>query len=371
MKNEATVNPWEVKGEIDYDKLVKEFGTSIISNEIKKKFSKMHPLLRRGVYFSHRDFDKWLSAIENKKKISVLTGRGPSEKMHLGHLVPFFVAKSLQEEFDCQVFIPISDDEKFYVKPGLTIEKAKEFALDNILDLIALGFKPGKTLIFQDFIYTDIYKYAAQCAKKITYSEAKGVFGLTPEKNIGWSFYPAMQAAHILFPQFKEGKHLTVVPVGIDQDPFIRLTRDIAESFNFEKPAALHAKFIPGLSGNSKMSSSDTTNDVIYLTDTPEEVKKKINKYAFSGGQKTLEEHRKLGGNPDVDVSFQYLKFFFEEDDKKLEKIEKDYKSGKLLSGELKAILIEKVQAFLKEHQSKREKARKDVDKFLIKTEKL
>ncbi|MEK6855860.1 MAG: tryptophan--tRNA ligase [Nanoarchaeota archaeon] len=368
MKKEGVVNPWEVSGDIDYNKLIKEFGTSAISDDIRKRLEKAHPLLRRGIYFSHRDFDKWLTAFDNKKKVSVLTGRGPSEKMHIGHLVPYLVAKSLQEQFNCDVCIPVSDDEKFYVKAGLSMEKAKEYAEDNILDLIALGFKPEKTKIFQDFVYTDIYKYAAMCAKEITYSEAKGIFGLKPENNIGWSFYPAMQAAHILFPQFKNGKHMTVVPVGIDQDPFIRLTRDIAESFNFDKPSALHAKFIPSLSGNSKMSSSDSTNDVIYLTDSPEEVKKKINKYAFSGGKDTLEEHRKLGGNPNIDVSFQYLRIMFEPDDKKLAQIEKDYKSGKLLSGELKSILIEKINAFLKEHQKAREKAKKELEKFILKS---
>ena len=74
-----------------------------------------------------------------------------------------------------------------------------------------------------------------------------------------------------------------------------------------------------------------------------------------------------MGGNPDIDVSFQYLRMFFEDDDKKLGKIEKDYRSGKLLSGELKAILIEKINAFLKEHQAKREKAKKEVEKFIYK----
>ncbi|MDD5700391.1 MAG: tryptophan--tRNA ligase [Candidatus Nanoarchaeia archaeon] len=365
MKKDATVTPWEVSGEVDYEKLVKEFGTSLIDNKMKGKFSKSHPLLKRGIYFSHRDFDKWLAAHAAGKKVSVLTGRGPSEKMHLGHLVPFFVAKSLQDQFDCEVFIPISDDEKFYIKPNLSYEKSIEYARDNIIDLIALGFKPGKTFIFEDFIYTDIYKYAAQCAKRINYSEAKAVFGLKPENNIGWSFYPAMQAAHILFPQFKRGRHLSVVPVGIDQDPFIRLTRDMAEYFNFEKPAALHARFIPGLSGSSKMSSSDTTNDVIYLSDSPEEVKKKIQKYAFSGGRDTLEEHRKLGGNPDIDVSFQYLRMFFEPNDSVLERIYKEYKSGKLLSGELKLMLIDKINAFLKEHQKRRKEAESMVDKFI------
>ena len=115
------------------------------------------------------------------------------------------------------------------------------------------------------------------------------------------------------------------------------------------------------------MSASDTGNTLIYLNDSPEEVKKKINKYAFSGGRDTLEEHRKLGGNPDIDVSFQYLKMLFEEDDKKLDKIEKDYRAGKLLSGELKAILIDKVNAFLKDHQANRKKAEKMIDKFMWK----
>lgn len=370
MKKEASfkVTPWEVSGKIDYEKLVKEFGTTLMPDKMKKRLEKTHPLLRRGIYFSHRDFDKWLDAYDKGKKVSVITGRGPSEKMHLGHLVPFLVAKSLQEQFDCDVFIPISDDEKFYVKENLTYEQALEYSNDNILDLIALGFKPGKTFIFEDFVYTDIYKYAAQVAKRITYSTAKAVFGLQPENNVGWSFYPAMQAAHILFPQFyTKQKHISVVPVGIDQDPFIRLTRDIAEhkDFNFEKPAALHAKFIPSLSGGAKMSSSEGSQ--IFLSDSPKEVEMKIKKYAFSGGQPTLEEQRKKGGNPDIDVSFQYLKMFFEPDDKKLEKIYKDYKSGKMLTSELKEILIQKINLFLKEHQKRKEQAKKQLDKFLIK----
>jgi len=367
MKKEATVTPWEVEGEIDYQKLLHKFGTSAISDKIRKKLEKTHPLLRRGIYFSHRDFDKWLEAHEKGKRVSVITGRGPSEKMHLGHLVPFLVAKSLQEQFNCEVFIPVSDDEKFYVKENLGFDDAVKFSEDNILDLIALGFKQGKTFIFEDFVHTDIYKYAAKVAKRITYSEAKAVFGLKPENNIGWSFYPAMQAAHILFPQFYRGKHISVVPVGIDQDPFIRLTRDVAshKDFNFEKPAALHAKFVPSLTGGAKMSSSEGTQ--IFLSDTEKEVETKIKKYAFSGGQATIEEHRKYGGNPEKDVSYQYLKFFFEPDDEKLKKIHDEYKSGKMLTSELKGILVEKINAFLKEHQKNKRLAKGKIDKFLLK----
>lgn len=114
------------------------------------------------------------------------------------------------------------------------------------------------------------------------------------------------------------------------------------------------------------MSASEEVG-TIYTTDPPQVVKKKINKYAFSGGQPTIEEHRKLGGNPDIDVSYQYLRIFFEPDDKKLKTIYDDYKSGKLLTGELKAILIEKVTEFLSSHQEKREKARDQLEKFLLK----
>jgi len=361
------VTPWEIEGEVDYEKLIKEFGTTPISEKIRKRIERCHPLLRRGIYFSHRDFDKWLEAYDKGKRVSVITGRGPSEKMHLGHLVPFLVAKSLQEKFNCEVFIPISDDEKFYVKEDLSFEDAIKFSDDNILDLIALGFKQGKTFIFQDFVYTNIYKYAAKIAKRITYSEARAVFGLKSENNIGWSFYPAVQAAHILFPQFMRGKHISVVPVGIDQDPFIRLTRDVAShrDFSFEKPAALHARFVPSLAGGIKMSSSEGMQ--IFLSDSPKEVENKIKKYAFSGGQATTEEHRRRGGNPEKDVSYQYLKFFFEPNDEKLKKIHDDYVTGKLLTSELKEILIEKINAFLKEHQKNKKWARGRVDKFLLK----
>jgi len=365
MKKEFKLTPWEVKGQVDYESLVKEFGTSLISEKIIKRLGNMHPLIRRGLYFSHRDFDKWLTDFDEGKKVSVITGRGPSEKMTIGHLVPFLVARSLQNEFNCEVFIPISDDEKFFVKPDLSFQKSIEYSEDNIIDLIALGFKSEKTTIYEDFIYTDIYKYASQVAKKINYSTAKAVFGLKPENNVGWSFYPAMQAAHILFPQFYREKHRVVVPVGIDQDPFIRLTRDVAESFNFEKPAALHAKFLPSLHGGSKMSASE--GGVIFLTDTPEDVAIKIKKYAFSGGQATIKEHREKGGNPDIDVSFQYLKYLFEPDDKKLADIELKYRHGELLTGEIKDILIEKINIFLKRHQQERERAKKQIDKFLIK----
>ena len=79
-----------------------------------------------------------------------------------------------------------------------------------------------------------------------------------------------------------------------------------------------------------------------------------------------MEEHRKHGGNPDIDVAYQWLTFF-EEDDKKLEQIYNDYKSGKLLSGEMKQLLIDNLNTFLKEHQKARETAKSKIDDFIFK----
>lgn len=68
------------------------------------------------------------------------------------------------------------------------------------------------------------------------------------------------------------------------------------------------------------MSASDP-NSSIFMSDTASQIKNKINKHGFSGGRETEEEHRQFGGDPDVDVSFQYLTFFLDDDDK-LAKIE-------------------------------------------------
>lgn len=366
MEKKNTVTPWEVTGTVDYTKLVKEFGVDTLDATIMAKQKDAPALLRRGLYFAHREFPQFIAEAEQGKRVSIVTGRGPSEKMHIGHLVPFIIARYFQKKYGCQVYIPLSDDEKFFFKRELSQEQVASYAQDNILDIIALGFEQKKTKILVDFSYSPLYKYAALIAKRTTFSTAKAVFGFQGDTNIGALFYPAVQSAHIYLPQFLEGKQRTLVPIAIDQDPYMRILRDVADNLQFIKPGALHAKFLPGLSGNPKMSASEAENDVIFLTDTPEEVKRKINKYAFSGGKDTLEEHRKHGGNPDVDISFLYLKYLFEEDDKKLAKIEADYRSGKLLSGELKALLIEKVTAFLKEHQKKREQAKKVVRQYML-----
>jgi tryptophanyl-tRNA synthetase len=372
MAENFVVTPWEVSGKMDYDKLISQFGTQKVDSKLlsrmKKLFGELHPMLKRGVFFSHRDFDKILDRFEKKQPFALYTGRGPSGGMHLGHILPLVFTKYLQDIFKCNLYIQLTDDEKFlFSKKGLSLEDTKSMAYDNMLDIIAIGFDPKHTFIFADTdVIKTLYPIALKVAKHLTFSTAKAVFGFQNDNNVGEIFFTSIQSVPAFLPTVKEGKEVpTLIPCAIDQDPHFRITRDIAPKLGYPKPALIHSIFLPGLQEGGKMSSSEPMS-AIYTTDTPAEVKKKINN-AFSGGRETVEEHRKHGGNPDVDIPFQYLRMFFEQDDKKLQKIYDDYKSGKMLSGEMKQICIEKVNKFLAEHQKKREEAKKKLNEFLLK----
>ncbi|RNJ77293.1 MAG: tryptophan--tRNA ligase [Nitrosopumilus sp. H8] len=359
-----TVTPWHVEGDIDYDKLTRQFGTQKITEQLRQDIGQAagedHFMLRRGVFFSHREMDRILEQHKNGEKFFLYTGRGPSGDTHIGHLVPWVFAKWLQDRFGANMYFQLTDDEKFYSKHDMSLEDTYEYAMQNALDFIALGFDPEKTkIIINTRNIRTLYPIAAQMAKRINFSNTKATFGFTNETNIGMIFYTALQSA----PCFIEDGPV-LIPLGVDQDPHFRLTRDVAPKIKRPKPALIHNMMMPGLGGpGGKMSAAE--NNAIYTTDTPDMVRKKITKYAFSGGQSDVAEHRKLGGNPDIDVSYQYLRMFFEPDDAKLESIHADYKSGRMLTGELKQILVEKINKFLCAHQKKREEARNRMGEFL------
>ncbi len=368
------VTPWEVKGNIDYDQLIREFGVSKIDDpllaRIKKHTGELHHFLRRSIFFAHRDLPFILDQYEKGNKFFLYTGRAPSGHTHIGHLVPWLFTKWLQDKFDVELYFQFPDEEKFLFKQDLEWKDTQKYLQENMLDVIALGFDPKKTHFLIDTVHARImYPEALKVAKRITFSTVKAAFGFTNENNIGSIFYTAMQAVPAFLPSvLKNKKTPCLIPHAIDQDPHFRVSRDVIPKLGYDKPASIQCRFLPGLAGMEsagKMSASEE-NTAIYTIDNAATVEKKINKYAFSGGQPTIEEHRKKGGNPDIDVSYQWLTFF-EEDDKKLKEIYLNYKNGSLLSGELKQILIKKLNTFLKKHQQEREKARKRVDEFILK----
>jgi tryptophanyl-tRNA synthetase len=368
----AVVNPWEVKGEIDYERLIKEFGIQKIDDKllarIKKHTKELHPMLERGVFFAHRDMNWILDEYEKGNKFFLYTGRGPSGPVHIGHLMPWYFTKWIQDKFDCELWFQFTDDEKFLFNDK-NEEEIKKWMYENMLDVIAVGFNPKKTHFLIDTEHAGlIYPEAIKVAKKITFSMVKATFGFTESNNIGEIFFTSVQAVPAFLPSVIAKKEIPcLIPHAVDQDPHFRLTRDILPKMGHYKPASIQCPFLPPLTGNEgKMSSSEATKAIL-STDDIKTVATKINKYAFSGGQATIEEHRKKGGNPDIDVPFQYLKFMFEEDDKKLGQIYKDYKSGKLLTGDLKKYTIEKISKFLGEHQKRREKAKELIDQFIYK----
>ncbi|NYZ79505.1 tryptophan--tRNA ligase [Candidatus Micrarchaeota archaeon] len=374
MQNKFTVTPWEVSGEVDYDKLIKEFGTKRIDptllERIRKHTGTLSHFLRRGIFFSHRDLDWVLDEYDKGNKFFLYTGRSPSGPVHMGHVATWMFTKWLQDKFNVELWFQFPDEEKFLFKDELTLEDTKKWTYENALDVIALGFDQKRTHFIIDTVHANLmYKEACRVAKKITFSTAKAVFGFDNETNIGSIFYTAMQSVPAFLPSVLEGRNIPcLIPHAIDQDAHFRVSRDVLPKLGYYKPAAIHDMFLPGLGGmmeQGKMSSSEQ-HTAIFTTDSPAVVREKINKYAFSGGQATVEEQRRKGGNPAVDVSYRWLTFF-EEDDRKLKEIYEDYKSGKMLTGELKAVLIEKINAFLKQHQEKREKAKKEIDKFIFK----
>lgn len=367
MKNQVT--PWDVKGEVDYNKLIKEFGVSPL-NELPGVFNK-NILFRRKIVFAHRDIQQILESVKNKKKFVVMTGLMPTGKFHIGHLI-LIQQLVFWQKLGAKLYIAVADLEAYNAR-GQPLEESRKVAVEEYLsNYLALGLeKENCNFYFQSNRSSNakksnaFYRLQNILARHATFNEFKAVYGeITPGKMLS----ALLQASDMLHPQLPEfeGKCPVLVPVGIDQDPHLRLARDISRRIKnpqFIQLSSTYNMFIPGLKGG-KMSASDPLS-YVSPSDTEKEVKNKINKYAFSGGQPTIEEHKKKGGNPDVDVSFQYLKMLLEEDDQKLSQIYNDYKSGSLSTGELKNYTIEKLTAFLSRHQRAKEKAKKQVNSFI------
>src|SRR5574340_557177 len=301
---EFTVTPWSVEGDIDYDKLMQKFGTEKISPELEARIEKItgevHPMLRLGYFFSHRDLDKILTEYEKGNKFYLYTGRGPSGKIHMGHLLPWIFTKYLQEKFDVNLIFQLTDDEKFLYSDGKSMDDVSKFTHENILDIIAIGFNPKKTkILFDTKDIKRIYPISLEIAKRITYSTVKAVFGFENSTNIGMIGFPPIQAAPCFLPSIIEGRPTPVlIPAAIDQDPYWRVTRDVAEKLGYYKPAQIHCRFLPGLGAGGKMSASEPETS-IFTTDQPDIVKRKIWN-AFTGGKGTATEQRKLGADPTV-----------------------------------------------------------------------
>ncbi|KAL9013874.1 MAG: hypothetical protein Q9173_001451 [Seirophora scorigena] len=396
---EQVITPFDVSGgfdeqgkpkAIDYNKLVDTFGSQRIDKLLLERFEKVtghkpHRMLRRGLVFSHRDLNSILDKYEKGIPFFLYTGRGPSsDSMHVGHTIPFEFTKYLQDVFDVPLVIMLTDDEKFFHSPKLSLKDVYKFSMQNAMDIIAVGFDMKKTFIFADTSFVDGGSASAfnnnvrEMGKRTTINQIRGTFGFNDSNNIAEFNFPAMQSATAFATSFpfifgtdpkKVAKIPCLIPCAIDQDPYFRQCRDNAPKMGFLKPAIIHSVFLPSLRGSeSKMSASDADSS-IFLSDTDNQIKKKIGK-AFSGGQDTAELHREIGGRTAVDVPFQYLTFFLEDDDK-LERIRVAYEKGEMQSGEIKMACTKELQTYVSGFRERRKAVTEEVRKEFMRPRQL
>ena len=449
------IDPWASKGIKNYDEICEKFGLEKIDHTTLPEPTHLH---RRGIIFAHRDLDSILSARKAGKPFGVLSGLMPSGQMHLGHKMVIDQARWFQD-LGGDVTIAVADLEAHATR-GLSLEKCRKYAIEEYISNYAgMGLNPDKTSIYFQSERAIVQKMGFTLGTKTNLSEMEAIYGFSGKTSLAHVQSPLVQAGDIVHPQLEEygGLRPIVVPVGMDQDPHIRLTRGMVSKtnwFNVNKnklgnltiglsiqdnnqdimgmrnnggvdktqrkividkaisainkagynqinsnpkhgtidikdataenyseiqyellslerqlggmglmqPSSTYHQFAVGMTGGKMSSSMPETT--IFLNDSMKTIEKKI-KSSFSGGQPTVEEHRKKGGNPDIDVAYQYLRYFFEENDNELEKIREEYVSGKLLTGEIKSICVEKAESWMKEHHELKEQNQHLIKDFL------
>ena len=446
------IDPWASKGIKNYDEICEKFGLEKIDSTKLPNPTHLH---RRGIIFAHRDLDSILNAKKAGKPFGVLSGLMPSGQMHLGHKMVIDQAKWFQD-LGGDVTIAVADLEAHATR-GLSLEKCRKYAIEEYISNYAgMGLNPEKTSIYFQSERPIVQKMGFTLGTKTNLSEMEAIYGFSGKTSLAHVQSPLVQAGDIVHPQLEEygGLRPIVVPVGMDQDPHIRLTRGMVSKTNWfnvnqnksgnltiglsiqdnnqeimgmrddggvdknqrkmivdkaisainkagyneinsnpkhgtidikdatpenqneiqyqllslerqlggmglMQPSSTYHQFAVGMTGGKMSSSQPETT--IFLNDSMKNIEKKI-KSSFSGGQATVEEHRAKGGDPDVDVAYQYLRYFFEEDDKELGNIKDEYTSGKLLTGEIKSICVEKATSWMKKHHEL-----KDQNQHLIK----
>ena len=353
------IDPWGSELVEDYEKIIKDFGLEVFDPKI---FPKPNKIMRRSVVFAGRDLKIIAKAIKTKKPFYVLSGIVPSaEKIHFGNKMVIENMKYFQEQ-GADTYILVADLEAAAAR-GISLEEARKRALSfHIPAFIALGLDPKKTNFYFQSENIKVTHLASEASKKTTANEFKAIYGSLEPGRIYSAF---TQVGDILYPQLKETMP-GIIPVGIDQDPHIRLTRDLARrlkgKYKFFLPSGIYHKYTPSLDGSLKMSKSKPES-CIELPEDIQRVKPKIMR-AKTGGRDTVEEQKKLGGQPEKCMIFELYKQHLIEDDKKLQKIYDSCKAGKLACGEDKQNCCRIMENFMNKFKDGVEKAKKDISKL-------
>jgi tryptophanyl-tRNA synthetase len=351
------IDPWGAVLIEDYQKVVEKYGMEPFDEKILKKFPKPNRLMRRFVVFGHQDLDRIADAIKNKKEFAILTGIMPSaEKLHLGNKMVVEMVKYFQEQGG-QAYVLVADLEALATR-GVSLEEAEKRAKGFYIPAyIALGLDPKKTHFYFQSKNETVKNLAFEFSTKLTFNEFRAIYG---DIDAGKIMSVLTQIGDILYPQIEKPKPV-VVPVGSDQSPHIRACRDVVrryKKYNFVLPSATYHKFTPSLNGETKMSKSKP-GSYISIPEDPEVAGKKMLN-AVTGGRKSVEEQRRLGGEPEKCVIFEIYKQHLIEDDEELNEIYRKCKAGELLCGEDKARACKLMQEFMINFVKNFEKAKSE-----------
>jgi tryptophanyl-tRNA synthetase len=415
---EPQINPWSSNPSVDIMKTFSDFGIDPIASVIAE-LPDVPYFMRRGIVVGHRDYLPIARAIRNHTPFHILTGFMPSGHPHLGHLM-------VMKEVVWHVlqggngYVTIADREAHAVR-SMSWDKCREYGKEYLACLYALGFE-GQTY-FQS--KNDRLKdLAFEAATKVNFSELTAIYGFTPETDLAHAESVITQVADILYPQIDREPAPTLVPVGVDQDPHIRLTRSVAHKlrmftveeregyvsvrsknappnaldavkhafphakkyeghvdikdvhcydvsakvreieranggFGFFTPSSTYHIFMPGLTGG-KMSSS-VPESIISFYEPEATVRKKVMS-GITGGRMTLEEQKRLGGEPDKCSVFLLNLFHMVTDDDELAEIRRKCCAGEVTCGQCKKETAERVVIFLKEFREKMDVAAESIE---------
>ncbi len=361
------IDPWG-SSIIDYDKLTQQFGIKAFG-DVVGEIEDPSKLMKRGIIFGQRDYKKITDALKNGDDFATMTGMMPSGKMHIGHKMVVDQLKWYQQK-GSDIFLSIADMEA-YAARGISSVKSRELALEEyIINYIALGLdvEADNFHIYLQSQNDDVKDLAYTIGRKVTFSQMRSIYGFDNSTNVAHIYTPLLQVADILHPQLEKygGPKSVIVPVGPDQDPHIRLTRDLASKFNdeygFIEPSATFHRFMTGLTGD-KMSSSDPKS-AIYLTDSIKDATKKA-KSAKTGGRESLKEQKELGGEPDKCSIYELLVYHLVDSDDELKDLKQRCLAGEVLCGECKNCAAELLADMLEDVHSKTDEARKIAEKLL------
>ena len=223
------IDPWGSSQFQDYARLRDEFGISAFGPQEWGVFRKPHALLRRGVVFGHRDFERVMDAVKGKDAWSVMTGFMPSGDLHMGHKMLMDQLIAHQGE-GADLHLCLADFEAIAAR-GFTPEKASRIAFDQYVhNALALGLKPERAEFYFQTRRHRVTSLAHRFAQGVNWSTLSALYGFSGETSLAHAMAPMVQAADILHPQQDDaGPRPVLVPVGVDQDPHVRLTRDIAQ----------------------------------------------------------------------------------------------------------------------------------------------